>query len=185
MHNRLTLLLAVLALTWWSASACFGQSTDGPTSGSYVYVPPTAGQSPSGVYVYGPPTVGQSTSVYHYPKSWRGPRYSYPQTYYFKYPPFRRPVKFRGLTPYLDQTFFSGATTNAEIWAIRRKSEVPNLPAYARIPVPAQTRLAPTIGPLPKRKLSPGTFERRRPPYSAAKDKAGGAKSSSLLGLTD
>ncbi|MGH7137982.1 MAG: hypothetical protein ACREHD_19710 [Pirellulales bacterium] len=148
MRNRLSLLLGALVLSGWSASFCFAQ-TWGPTSG---------------VYVYGPPTAGQSTSVFHYPKSWRGPRYSYPQAYYFKFPPFRRPVKFHGMTPYLDQTFFTGATTNAEIWAIRRKGEVSNLPASARVPLPAQTRLAPTIGPLPKRPLSPATFERRRPP---------------------
>jgi hypothetical protein len=116
-----------------------------------------------GVYVYGPPTAGQSTSVYHYPKNWRGPRYAYPQTYYFKFPPFRRPVHLRGGRYYLDQNFFSGATTNAEIWAIRRKGEVPSLPASARMNYPAQTRLAPVIGPfLPNRAMSRSTFERTR-----------------------
>lgn len=144
MSYRMSCLAATLALTPLLAATCFAA----PRSWSPV----------SGVYVYGPPTAGQSTPVQHYPKYWRGPRYSYPQTYYFKFPPFRRPVHFVGLTPYIDQTFFTGSTTNAEIWAVRRKGEVPNLPASARVPLPPSTRLAPTIGPLPKRGLRPGTF---------------------------
>lgn len=148
MRPRLHFLLAALVLAWWPASTGLGQSGISPVSG---------------VYVYGPPTVGHSTSVFPYPKSWRGPRYSYPQTYYFKFPPSRRPVTFRQGRVYLDPTFFSGATTDAEIWVVRRKGEVANLPASARSPLPAQLKLAPTIGPLPKRALSRGTFERQRP----------------------
>lgn len=121
----------------------------------------------SGVYVYGPPTRGQSTSAQFYPKNWRGPRYTYPQTYYFKFPPFRRPVQFQGLTPYVDATFFSGATTDAEIWAIRRKSEVVNLPDSARLPLPAHTRRVPVVGPLPKREVHRSAIERGRPPMRA------------------
>ena len=147
MNYRLACVVAAVLLTPWLSSACLAHGNLDPVDG---------------VYVYGPPTPGQSTSLYHYPKSWRGPRYAYPQTYYFKFPPFRRPVHFRGGSYFLDQNFFSGATTNAEIWAIRRKGEVPNMPASAQINYPAQTRLAPVIGPLPNRPMSRGTFERTR-----------------------
>jgi hypothetical protein len=119
-----------------------------------------AGTDPvDGVYVYGPPTVGHSTSVYHYPKSWHGPRYTYPQTYYFKFPPGRRPVKIRANGVFIDPLFFHGATTDAEIWAVRRKGEMADLPTAARFPLPASKRLAPTVGPLPARPLSPARSE--------------------------
>jgi hypothetical protein len=146
---RILGLMSIITCTAGLASTCFA---------SHGVRDPVGG-----IYVYGPPTAGESTSVYHYPKSWRGPRYAYPQAYYYKFPPFRRPVYFRGGGIYLDQNFFSGATTNAEIWAIRRKGEVANLPASAREPLPATTRLVHTIGPLPKRELGRGTFERTRP----------------------
>ncbi|HVX15594.1 MAG TPA: hypothetical protein VHC22_30690 [Pirellulales bacterium] len=149
MNYRIVGLAVLMAFAAGPAATCFAQGK--------------AIRPVSGMYVYGPPTAGQSTSVAHYPKNWRGPRYSYPQTYYFKNPPFRRPLTLIGGTPYIDQTFFTGATTDAEIWAIRRKGEVPNLPASARVSYPAQTGLAPVIGPLPKRQLSPATADRRRP----------------------
>jgi hypothetical protein len=156
MHHCLVLLVIMASFALGLTSTCFGQQRP-------IWSPP------SGVYVYGPPTRGQSTSTQFYPKNWRGPRYTYPQSYYFKFPPFRRPVKmYAGNGPIgtwvLDQTFFSGATTNAEIWAIRRKGEVANLPDSARRSLPAHTRLVPVVGPLPKRGLSQGTFERTRPP---------------------
>jgi hypothetical protein len=132
-------ILVVVAPAW--TSTCFG--------GSPSRFTPT-----SGVYVYGPPTVGHSTPVFPYPKSWRGPRYAYPETYYFKFPPGRRPVQFsrRGLS--VDPTFFSGATTNAEIWVVRRKGEVDNLPDSARFPQTSGRGIVPVIGPLPKRAYS-------------------------------
>lgn len=168
MNYRLIGLVIVAAFMPGWPSSCLGR-------GSQKAAPT------SGVYVYGPPTSGESTTVQFYPKNWRGPRYAYPQAYYFKYPPFRRPVSTyvdrfvapttpgRGVNvtqltgrAYIDQTFFTGATTNAEIWAIRRKGEVPDLPASARVNYPAQTRLAPVIGPLPNRPMSRSSFERMR-----------------------
>ena len=132
---RIVTLLALAACTLGPVATCLGQN-----------ISPV-----SGVYTYGPPTPGHATPVFHYPKSWRGPRYSYPQAYYFKFPPGRRPVTITPHGVFINQLFFSEATTDAEIWAVRRKGEVTNLPDSARFPLPAKNRLAPTVGPLPAR----------------------------------